>query len=301
MQNENSKVIEIKRAQKFAHMNQNDPSVQTYISDSKISIGAYWESANRKRSATGLTKEETKLLLPDLIGVGPDDGVKLWNDAVEDFYASINTILPVKLEVGLERDNNQPPSKGNMPIDLEDYIKYRHAIKHPATALTAAEGSLPMKDYLVVDNAKDRSVLLAENELADKASAIYLEVKDDIKKVKQILCVVNRIHKNYEDTEAKLAVSELSKKQPKEFIEAANDQHLAVKNFIFNLVHYKLVIKEGDYYMIAGTGDQIGNTLLEACLWAKSPESAATVTQLQLKLKELGRPENSKVIVEEVK
>src|SRR5690606_19206039 len=94
-------------------------------------VGPYYQG---RVPGSGLTFQEQKLLLPDVIGVEAND--KDFRREVEKFYHEILTKIPdagIELEIGLENDN-EPLSESNMPLNIKDYVIYRHIINSPQVA-----------------------------------------------------------------------------------------------------------------------------------------------------------------------
>src|SRR6185369_6924189 len=132
--------------------------------------------------ATGLSREEIKILLPTAAGVGLEPEDRTFTQAVTAFYNSILTRVPqdgLRLEVGLE-NNEAELSNTNMPLNVKDYIIWRHAIGHPDVA-SSREDALRgyNKRFYVLDPQVTKEVTERINDLEDEAMAIYFKHKDD--------------------------------------------------------------------------------------------------------------------------
>ncbi len=160
-----SKKINIKRTKAFTHESINSEAMQQQLSYTKRGLGGYFASKNSTMSGSGLTREEQVLLLPLILGI-PVNDMSFWK-LVDKYYTEINTTIPfggvgLELEIALVKEQKLPisidPKTGlaqrtkegslmlktvvtaeNMPISIDDYVKYRHALAHPHCGATPQE------------------------------------------------------------------------------------------------------------------------------------------------------------------
>lgn len=185
----NSKIITIFRAGAFLERAQGKDATE-YFGLGRVGVGSYYEKQDSRRIATGLTRREEELLLPDYIDA--DAGERQFREKVSAFYRDINTNIPyetgLRLEIGLTENNDAAVSKDNMPYDVMDYLRYKHAKGHPFMAQSKEEAdSNAMKQYYIFDPSQVQTKNKKKNEALDAAMQIYLKLKDDEDQVAQML------------------------------------------------------------------------------------------------------------------
>ena len=192
-ENLNSKKVVIKRAPSFLSRTQGKEADEFYQSAVK-EIGSYFESSSSYRIASGLNVDEEKLLLEQQLGIDPKD-----RDFIKDrnkFYQNIFTKVPkdgVELEIGLLKSNSKPVSEDNMPINIIDYIKYRHHIKHPWVAASEQDAAgNQLKRFYIEDEVSTAKAAVLQSDLKDEALSKYFEIKDDPKKVDMYLTLLGK-------------------------------------------------------------------------------------------------------------
>jgi len=299
----------IKRNRPFVHEQLKSVEAQEQLGLSRQGIGSYFVSSVSARKGTGLSEEEIILLLPQILSLQPTDPD--FRKEVDRFYTEINTFISYdrgrEFEVGLSIDNDLPVThfievtQGdkavkvyNMPIELEDYVRFRHAQSHPWTAGSPedAKGNTTIHFYvedpeLVVKNK------LSSSDLADKAITVYQQVKDDELKVKAILTVLSPFIKKKRPGEVFVAdnlpfgeqiihLRELAISKPKSFYDAATDESLAEKYRIIELIRTGLLMRAGTSILVTeskellGVGEEAAATAL-----FKNPANAQTLQMLK--------------------
>lgn len=305
MTHPNSKIIYLKRTKPFIHESMGSEVMQEQLSHTKRSISSYFAGPNSAKIGTGLTPAEEKILIPALLGIEVNDK---FYDRLTLFYTEIDTKVPhgavgLQLEVGLELDNTKPVTHSevkdgrtvlNTPLNIMDYIRYRHAIKFPYTALSpeAAEGNQLMwffiEDPKLVTNSK-----MAEIEIRDEAMADYQQAKSDPKKVKMLVTVLrNYIRKkpgkppvnvnNLGADELIITLRELATERPDKFHELANDADLKKRYFIDELLGVGLIQRQGNSIVDKDTNTNMGDTLKEVVVFLWNPKEAARLQRLKL-------------------
>lgn len=261
--------------------------------ESNVSIGSYFESSNSPRVASGLTFEEEALLLPILIDAPKDD--REFRKKVSDYYENISTRIPyetgLRLEIGLESDNNTPVGKNNMPIAVADYLRYRHAIKHPEVALTkeAAAGNR-LKRFYVFDPSQITVKNKKLTQEKDAAIQIYLEVSKEMEKVDMMLTLLGIDIREFSgNTAGDLKIETLrtqAETRPAKFIAAYQEDNMEVRYWIESMVTYGIVRVVGTRYMITETKKILGNTLEETIYFFLDEENSDTVVMLKALVQE---------------
>lgn len=285
-----SKKVFIKRNRPFIHEQLKSAEAQEYLSYSKRSIGSYYANKNSQRKGTGLTDEEVKLLLPQILDIRPDDIE--FRKKVDLFYQEINTPIPfergLELEIGLEIDNKEAPTyyietevidrdgknirNLNMPINVDDYIKYRHALKHPhvASSPEEAKGNQTV-DYYVEDPERVMEAKVNAADYADKALIMYQQIRNEPDKIKMILSLLRAeiprkspgqpvIVDKLTAEESVLAIRLLALNKPTIFLRVAEDKNLRKKYLLDELISVQLLKRAGSSILVSSSGDPLGAT-----------------------------------------
>lgn len=300
-----SKIVYVKRAQAFIHENINSPQMQENLRYSKRSIGACFKSKASKLCRTGLSDSEVEILLPVVLGK-PANHIEFAKD-VDIWYANISTSVPFSgktLEIGLRKSNEEPVAKDNMPINVEEYLAYRHIVggtvmendvvleipPHPQCARTPEEalGDSTVK-YYIEDPLKEVEKEYDILKIKDDAADAYRQAKGDMKKVKMIVnLMIGKVNvKNVKrlnfdankalDKENLLIFKELSEKEPKGFAALCNDQNIARKYFVNELISKNILNRNGTIIVDAETRTPLGASLLEV---ANKLHDAANIAML---------------------
>ncbi len=279
-----SKKIKIHRQLTFAQAAHRDAEVVDWFSQAFKAVGPYF---SKRVTGTGLSLAEQKLLMPHVLSMDPED--KDFKASVKKFFDEILTILPpggLVLEIGLKEDDKLPLSETNMPINIEDYVKYRHAKNHPWMALSKEEADRnPTKRFYLED--PDANVVTATNlnDLEDKALAIYFKYKEDELRVNQILTVMGKKVKTLDSAKKQLEFKALTRRRAelsasdqelnlKRFIEVSEDPDLMFKFLVEELIFAKVLERVGTTILIKETNKTIGNDLRSAVIYLKNPRNS---------------------------
>jgi hypothetical protein len=290
----NSKKVTIKRLLPFNHEAQQ--GLDDWFANANTAIGSYFKAGGSKRVETGLEDWEADELLPGMVNADSDD--RDFREKIEKYYVDINTKIPAEgktLEIGLKETNSKPimykdgeAKVKNFPISLEDYLIYRHAIKHPYLAKDKLEGeSNPLKKFYLEDKTKESSELVKQESLKDEALAAYLGIAKDEKKVDLYLSVLGLKYKNIKKEERALTLKRKANENPQSFIDALNDTHAPTKFFINKLVSASIIRKEGARYLFEG--EQLGASLDDFVHYMEDKANSETVGVLKAKYNEFAK------------
>lgn len=295
-----SKKVFIKSTRPFIHEQIRTEAAIEQLKNSKKGLGSYFANRNSTRQGSGLLEDEIKLLLPLILDIPATD--LEFRKKVNLYYADINTVIPyekgLEVEIGLELDNEKSVNyieeevlevegkptrivkKYNTPINVEDYIRYRHALKHPycAGSPDEAKGNSLMHFY-VEDPEQTTKARLLENEMKDKANNLYQEVKSDPRRVKMILTVLRfdvpkkqgevgssvNVRAMSEDDRV-LRLRTLAEAKPDLFYKAGTDKILKEKYLTDELITVGLLKKVGQSVLVSDTLEVLGNTVEEAVI-----------------------------------
>lgn len=284
------KIVEVHRYQALAEMAQSDPEVKAWFGMAFKGIGPYFKE---RTTATGLSFEEQKLLLPEIFGIEPTD--KDFRKVVNQKYDEFITKIPqegIKLQVSL-MDDTKPLSADNMPYNVMDYIKLKHIIGHPEVAKDRNEAEkLFGKRFYLVDPDQATSQAVNVNNLEDKAMVIYMKHKDDKIKTDQILTMLGVGIRGMKHEDKVLKLKSFSSKNSKmneseqkeafeQFIKIAEDKNLEFKYLIEEMIGAQYLSKVGTNILLKESGEKIGDNLEDAVLYYKNPKNSRELNLLK--------------------
>lgn len=288
----NYKIIRIERHYNLIEMQQSDASVQAWLGESYRPIGPYFD-AGGKSVAKGLTMDEQRLLMPEILGVEPAD--KEFRKEVEKFFHELLTNVPktgLELNISL-MDDERPLGVDNLPIVPRDYIVWRHATKHPHVAhdKSDAERNIQRRFYMI-DPQSVKGEALKINRLEDQASSLYFKYKDDDLRVDQILTMMGMTIKGLKKDDKVLKLKEFTKAVPgfneveqkdrfTRFIEVCEDKDLSIKFLIEELVGAQYLERVGRVILLKDTGERLGDSIEEAVLFVTNKKNTKLYNQLK--------------------
>lgn len=281
---ENSSSIEITifRASTFLSRIQPKESAE-YMSMAKMSIGSYFEKEGSRRIGCGLSFQELDLLLPKFVEV-PHNHPEFMKK-VSEYYQDIETKIPygvgLKLEVGLI-DNTKAigeelsakskleEAKINLPLNIGDYIKYKHAMNHPHVGKSKEEADSNAQKLFYIFNPEElRKKNKQGNEERDMALKIFLELKDNPNKIKMLLVVLGHNLKEYTGKNKLQLMEDALRKEatekPKHFIDITSKKNLETEFFIQELVNHKIITNYSGKYQDPEATNPV-NSLLASSL-----------------------------------
>ena len=262
-------------------------ALDDFFESSKVSIGSYYEKGGSPRIATGLSFEEEKLLLPEMLEVPADHPE--FRKKVADFYANLTIKVPYKggtsLNIALTSDSKGAVSKSNMPEDLLDYLKYRVAIKHPDVAASSdiSEGNSRYKFY-VFDPIAAQNKKTAKRDQEDSAQKAYLEIKDDEQKVKQALVLLGINPHTEKDPVAKL--KDQAKIDPAKFLKTIGLKEFEIKYWITSMIDYKVIKLLNSKYFDAETDKLLAQSEEELIFFFKDDSNSDVIGTLKARLQD---------------
>lgn len=292
MNHPNSKKITIFRTNSFMAAAQG-ADASGYLSTMKRSIGSNFEGGGSKRVSSGLSFKEEDLLLPRLLEVEADD--REFNKKRTEFYCDIDTQVDYAhgctLEVGLEASNSDEVSRNNMPINVMDYIRYRHALKHPQVAASKdeAQGNQMIQFYIfdktVVQHNSDLKL-----EIQDSASKAYLEMANNPEKVTQALTLLGVSILTplglMTPGEQKQALKTQATNKPKEFLDMYNTKDFEITFWIKDMLNTNVLKKLGDKYFESQTDVLIANSMEELVWFFKDDTNSDRIVSLKAQQQE---------------
>ena len=288
----NSRQITIFRTNSFMEKAQGADTTG-YLATTKQSIGSYFEGRGSMKIASGISAEEEKLLLPSLLEVGKDHPEFIKKRG--EFYANMDTSVDYThgrtLEIGLESSNTDAVSANNMPINLMDFLRYKHAIGHPNVALTKeiANGNQNKTFYIFDKTAVQQ---LAEKKLAqdDAAMKAYLQLENNPEKITQALTLLGKIIHTKEGTMSegiqKQELKAFALKDPAKFLEVCETKQFETNYWLKALENAKVLKKIGAKYFDGETDELLANGLDEMIMFFQDDLNSDKVIELKARWQE---------------
>lgn len=297
----NSKRITIFRAGSFSDDAQTGAA--DFMSMSRKSIGSYLQSHLGKGVGTGLTFEEIDLLMPLVIDIPKDD--RTFRAGVTDFFASLATDIPYgtgkELEIGLSISNDQPVTYcekkdngqvvTNLPINLNEYIRYRHAIRHPYVVMSKeeAKGNQLVQFYIFDPETVVKSTAEVTT-TRDKAITLYLSLKEDMKKVDMMLTLMKVDPRMFSGKNAAAEKLEelraLADIKPKDFVDQHTEKHFEERYTLHTLLNTGICKEIGKRIADVETGAILGNNEEEAIYWILDKTNSQTLSLMKTRMQE---------------
>ena len=292
-EHQNSIKVKVFRAPTFLGGAQGQ-DVQTYLGDSKVSIGSYFEPQSMV-VGSGLTVQEKEILLPVFVGVSsahPDFMKK-----VETYYIDMDTKVPYQtgllLEVGLKEDNNAPISLTNTPIVPLDYIKYRHLASHPYVGATKEDAEGTRKQFYIFNPEELQKKTKAKNDSKDAALAIFLQIKKEPTKVAMMLTLMGVNPKTFSGKNKQVEMEEALRKivdsKPDEFNTIFSKKDIDTEYLIQSMLNHKIINKFGEKYMdpqADAKNQLLANSIEELIFFLKDKDNSGVVMSLRARLQE---------------
>lgn len=255
--------------------------IKDYFDKGHREIGSYWPK-DSVRPGTGLTIMEENSLMPRILNIENTD--RDFRQRVTDYFHSITTRVDptdkkgqggTTLEIGLEKDNNLPMDMmTNPPLNVKDYIHYRHAISHPWVAMSEEEGKGNMlAKFFVYDPAKEIKNKTSRGDKQDEAMAAYLSIKDSPTKVLQYLTLMNENPKDHVGLEVG-TLRGLASTKAKKFLEVHNDTDKDYKFLVHELVTAKILKMVGTRYLTVEGNNMFAGNMEEAIAELKDPKNS---------------------------
>lgn len=301
-----SKKVTIFRAGSFLAKAQT--GLEDFFALSTVSIGSYWESIGTKRIGTGLSFEEETILLPLVLDVPAED--REFRKSVSKFYMEMDTKVPylsgITLEIGLKIDNDKPlsldlknPEKSNLPIQIMDYLRYRHALRHPYVAQSKdkADGNGIIQFYIF-----DKSAVLEKSrktmDVLDLAIGNYAKIKEDADKVKKMLTLMGTDYRIFDNaSDMVIGLRKIVEAKPDEFNEVYKDSEIESKYTIQLMCNFGVLKQIGDKYQDVETKRFIANSKDELISIMADETQSDLVLTLKTRLQEsLKKPYTGKTV-----
>lgn len=295
------KIVYLKRSRPFIHDASGTEAFEDAQSNTKKGVGSYFASKNSKKIGTGLTTEEENLLMPLLLDV-PANHLD-FPKRVQEFFIDIYTDVPYgkgrSLNIGLKYKGTLGKIKLedgteviNIPIDVSDYIRYRHALKHPlvSPSVEANKGDTLSWFYF-----EDPQLVAAEKirdaELADNAILSYNRIKDDLDTVECALTILQPYIKKRKNQpfvvverlsaeERKLELRQLAVDRPSKFLDTVNNKNLKALYIVNQMLTFNVLRRIGNSILDSETGNDLGTSVEEVVVNLDNAQNSALKNRL---------------------
>jgi len=227
------------------------------------------------------TGEDEKRLLRGLLDVSPESVE--WDRHTRRFWADFTVPVGfegVELEIGLDQ-------KG-FPLNIDHYLKYHFAIKHPRTGLTEdAMLKDQSKKFYIHDEARKDKQRNNMIQLKKDAGAEFIKLSRDKENMRRVYRILGKMNADtLTDEQIENMLWDAKDADPKEFIKIARDKDLEMKAEIFEFVSGGVIRKIGNQHIYI---DQVlGDTLDDTLIFLKDDRNSSTLLELRAKLKTVG-------------
>lgn len=228
--------------------------------------------------------------------------IKKEEEAIEKEYQKVNrqdiTLLKQALQLKINRLNTLEGSKCKMgyPINLEDYLMYRHCLLYKDVAKDMALiNSDPTIRFYFKDDQKEVEKLKKFRLEVNKAKSNYVAclADDDLFDAIYIqYCnlngqpILSSLAEDKLNREIKL--DKFSSEEPVKFNKFFNNKDVRLMAIIERLIaHGELVRSEYNQNISTNEGVLIGANMNEAVIWFKNPENSSIVNAYHNKLKNI--------------
>jgi hypothetical protein len=288
----NSKIVAIMRCPSYLDAVQT--GAKEFMSLSRQSVGSYWKSVSAQIVGSGLTYDEQELLMPHLIDTEPTD--RDFRKKCKEFFEGLITNIPHGLgrdfEVGLTGDNKKPVGAKveidgvkitNLPIDMMDFVRFRHAKDHPLTAASKdlATGD-SLKLFYVYDPEIEETSKVATTLLQDTALQTYLTIKDDAAKVSQLLTLLGTDPRDFSGINApaqrQQRLKELATENPAEFEKVYKIDNFELRFKIKSLINVGIFKTVGERIFEAAGNRLIANSIEDTIKLMQTDEYTESLT-----------------------
>lgn len=267
----------------------------------------------------GLTAEEERLYLPEIIGMSPSDVE--WRRSVTEYWHNISVAVPAdgvaigKLEgktisFTVEFDNPklkeafesviefdkkaEIAAKGEVIHGVADYILWRYCLVYGRVANRVQDvNRSPKIHFYLYSKANETKIEHTKFILRNKANGLFASIIAEEKKINAILLMYGQDLTAFDTPADKhLALEALIKVKPADFIAYVEDGDLGIKASIKRAVKAQILHNPPNtatYYYGDNNEALLGTTLTDAVLYWKSEEEEKVqiITAIKARLKQI--------------
>ena len=296
-----SRKVVIRLVPKFSIL-PSDAGAQFIRDEVTKKIGSTWKKGTRD-IIRGLSPLEEKHYMPTLSGIRFDS--EQWNEKVRNYWAEFIIEVPnndkgVELEVGFKEElTGIYPNTNAVPINLDDYIKWKFASQHKEVASTEADlDNMFIYTYQMVDKGLEFKKSEQAYTARKRADVLFAQLtnpadKKELSKVDWILEIHGGDQGNginitgLTQVQKEMELEKTKDRNPSKFIEICSDKHLATKAQIRKAVGLGILIQAGNSYML--DNKVIGSSLQEAIAFLENANNQKDKMIIIEKLKEFSK------------
>ncbi len=297
-----SKIVFLKRAIPFVHEAIKSEAMQEQLALTHRSIGNWYVSSTNRKLGTGLTTAEENLLIPLLLGVDISNQGE-YNKLKEQHFTDIVTKIPagkgLELNIGLLDDSKPLGYKFengtiNLPENVENYCRFRHAVGFPYTAASVEEANGNKTAwYYIEDPSKVTKSKLSKLDIDDRAQTAYLKIKSNPKDVDMFLSVMRTYIKkeagkppvnikNIGEAEKVLYLKGIVASRPEKFLEFAEDADIKKKYLVEEAYGFKILGRIGNTFVDVEDGNYaLGDTAKEVVMKLWNDKETARLNRIK--------------------
>jgi hypothetical protein len=229
----------------------------------------------------GVEGDEEKRLLCKLLGLDETD--KTIGKVMREWWAELRILVDhegTELQVGMIDGE---------PVNIEDYLKYRFALRHPQVAES--------RELMVIDSRKmfylydyDQEVGKDNAKGAVKRKAMVeldriMQVRRDMDRVMRVMGELRP--ENLSTQQAQNRLQLLVENEPQKFLSIITDKNFDNRSVLTEMLQYEVLRKIGNAYYYQ---DQIlGDNEEETILYLKNPANNSVLVTLKARMNALNR------------
>jgi hypothetical protein len=229
---------------------------------------------------TGATEEDefNKKLLSDFLSINVTD--PQFKHEVEEFYKNI------RIEVGPGDDDlsGTPLEIGlidGYPINVEDYISYQHAMKHPYVTTDYDRFMNEQHILYYIEKPKEKQERRVEEiKLADEAKVKLIMIKqNEPDKINTILEYFLMVPELMTDDEKIIALDDIARRKAQELMSIVDDPKLEIKALVEQLISKEIIQKVEDEYFYKDL--RLGASIDQVVKAMQNPKNAVSVNTMR--------------------
>lgn len=278
-------------------MNRPEKEVKLLAENASMAVGSYFKN---RAPATGLTFDEEKELMPDIINIPFED--RDFRREVLRYFKDISTKIPdgegLTLEIGRKFDNNMPAvytkvtKDGeevvyNQPINVEDYVRYKHALGHPHVTdnIKLLKGNPHIYRFYIEDHEVKENKVKVSFESRKKARNDFYTIDEDLTALEAVLLLSGLNTANIPEREFARKVESLVDNDPDKYLKYREDKLTEQKVIIYKAFDVGAIKKhKNGIYYLAEDNTELG-TLEEAAKFLTFKKNVKILESLKAQIK----------------
>lgn len=242
-------------------------------SDVTKRISAQWKP-NSRDITKGLSYEQELVVMPNIIGVKPNDSS--WTFKVRDFWSdfslapdTVGKELDIRTRKAIHKDDGGEEIEIEIPLVPEDYMAWQLCLQSSLVAKTPEDmDNLEYFDFILINKQVEEDKLETEFAMMKEADIAFARLTSKFEENEPTIDLILELLRDKGDpavfelkgVKKEMFLREKKQKQPVKFLKITKDADLSSKALIAQLVTYNILSKEGnDYYYL---DDKIGSQMV---------------------------------------